>query len=165
MTTPPEPPLPLRVVEGMPPDSANRLSLTQTRALSWRVLTGGETLREVAAYAGVDESTVRYWLRNNARFAELWARATDATEEVTRALRVHGRLKSLQTLIDVQDREGVPASVQVDAAAKFLTNDSRQRQDDRADVTMEMYMDRWLKEAAEQGAIDGEARRLDEGGK
>jgi hypothetical protein len=166
-----------RIVAGSPP-SADRMSLTQTRALAWRALTGAESYREIAEHAGVDESTVRYWLRENARFRELWDQATRDGDGIVNALRTAGRIKSLSTLIDAQS-EAEQWSVRVDAATKLLTADRQDRQLETAPARMALgaLLEKWGRESeamlgdgemGERGGegvsvVEGEARVMEDG--
>lgn len=164
--------LEVRTVAGEPPASENRLSLPQTRALAWRALTGEENQSAIAEHAGVDESTIRYWLRSNARFRQLWETALTNSEELTKSLRSAGRLKSIETLIRAQD-EAEQWSVRVDAAAKLLTSDRQDRQleSEPARMALGAILEKWARESeallapGSEGpaVVDGEARMVGEG--
>lgn len=156
----------VRTAVGRTRDSEDRLSVTQTRALSWRALTGDENQTAVAEHAGVDESTVRYWLRNDGRFRELWERCVTSSESLIRHLRHAGRLKSLDTLIRAQD-EAEQWSVRVDAAAKLLTSDRQDRaQEQEPDrMALSALLSKWARDSGELlgadswAAVEGESRQ------
>lgn len=141
------------------PDDGGQLSQRQTRTLAIRQAAPHASQREIAELADVSLASLERWL-TLPFFRSCWDDAALRVKEVSRNLRTDLELRSLRTLVDVQDSEMATPAVKVDAAAKGLTHVQRAREHEAEPERMKLgaMLAKWARagEELEREAIEGE---------